>query len=73
MIASMQKLHTLIDHIELFDVFENESLGLDKKAVAFKITLQAADKTLTDEDMHQVQQLIFDHLVKEYQGTIRGL
>ncbi|MBI4835985.1 MAG: phenylalanine--tRNA ligase subunit beta [Candidatus Abawacabacteria bacterium] len=72
-LASISKLNTLIEKVELFDVFTDTSLGEQKKALAFKVTLQAGDKTLTDQDMHIVQKMIFDHLVQKYQGVIRGL
>lgn len=73
MIESIEQLHPLIEKVELFDDFSSESLGEGKRALAFKVTLQATDRTLTDQDMHAVQKLIFDYLAKEYQGVIRGL
>lgn len=73
MINSLQHLHPLIEQVTLFDDFSGESLGEGKRALAFKVILQAGDRTLTDQDMHTVQKLIFDYLAKEYQGVIRGL
>ncbi len=73
MVEEMSAAHPLIENVELFDVFEDESLGQAKKALAFKVTLQAQDRTLTDDDMHTVQKLLFDYLMKEHQGVIRGL
>lgn len=73
LIIEMQKMNALIHHIELFDVFVNETIGKDKKALAFKIELQAPDRTLSDTDMHDVQKQIFDFLTQDKQGIIRGL
>ena len=36
--------------IELFDVFKGESLGEGRKSLAYHVTLQSANKTLTDKD-----------------------
>lgn len=67
----MRKDQGLITNIELFDIYHGEGIPEDKKAVAFKIILQAADRTLTDNEMTQVQNQIFQNLEK-LGGTIRG-
>lgn len=62
---------TLIQEVKLFDIYEGENLEKGKKAVAFKITLQAADRTLTDQEMAAIQQKIFKNL-ESLGGKIRG-
>lgn len=62
----------LITNIELFDVYEGENIEKDKKAMAFRITLQALDRTLTEEDMTKIQNKIFQNL-QGFGGKIRGL
>lgn len=74
-ISEIQKLiniSELIEKIELFDLYEGKNIEQGKKAVAFKILLQAKDRTLTDEEMSVVQKKIFDSL-QAAGGTIRGL
>lgn len=61
----------LVTQAELFDIYEGENMGKDKKSVAFKVTLQAPDRTLTDEEMTQIQSQIFKNLEK-LGGIIRG-
>lgn len=61
----------LIVSVELFDLYEGENIEKGKKAVAFQITLQTLDRTLTDEDMAGVQKKIFLNLEKRG-GIIRG-
>ena len=61
----------LIKEIELFDLYQGEHIEDGKKAIAFKVTLQATDKTLTDQEMAEVQQKIFQNL-EEIGGVIRG-
>lgn len=65
----------LIKDVTLFDFYTGENLGpanADKKSVAFKITLQSPDKTLTDAEMTATQKQIFENLQK-LGGQIRGL
>lgn len=61
----------LILKIELFDVYKGENVEKNKKAVAFKITLQTPTRTLTDQDMSAVQLKIFKNL-ETIGGQIRG-
>jgi len=61
----------LIEGIKLFDIYEGENIEADKKALAFRILLQAEDRTLTDDEMAKVQKRIFANLEK-LGGTIRG-
>ncbi|MBI4231729.1 phenylalanine--tRNA ligase subunit beta, partial [Candidatus Peregrinibacteria bacterium] len=61
----------LITQAALFDLYQGDNIDKDKKAVAYKITLQSDDRTLTDEDMTQAQSKIFKNLEK-IGGTIRG-
>jgi len=44
-------------------------IGKENKAVAFKITLQSNERTLTDEDMSRVQTITFEKL-KALGGSI---
>lgn len=63
---------SLITNVKLFDIYEGPNIDKDKKAIAFRITLQAEDRTLTDQEMLEVQGKIFSNL-KAIGGTIRGL
>jgi phenylalanyl-tRNA synthetase beta chain len=44
----------LVD-VELFDVFRGESLGDDRRSLAYRLRLQAADRNLTDADIADVR------------------
>ena len=61
----------LITEVTLFDIYQGEGIAKDKKAVAFKITLQAEDRTLTDNEMTETQKLVFKNL-EALGGVIRG-
>lgn len=61
----------LVTQTDLFDIYEGENIDANKKAVAFKVLLQADDRTLTDEEMNNVQKKIFKNL-ESLGGKIRG-
>ncbi len=57
--------------IELFDIFENEKLGTNKKSMAISYTFTDNARTLTDEEIEKmVQQLILVY-EKELKAEIR--
>jgi phenylalanyl-tRNA synthetase beta chain len=61
----------LITDVTLFDIYQGQGIAPDKKAVAFKITLQSEDRTLTDNEMTETQKFVFKNL-EELGGVIRG-
>ncbi|MFA5947514.1 MAG: phenylalanine--tRNA ligase subunit beta, partial [Candidatus Gracilibacteria bacterium] len=63
--------NSIIKTVELFDIYEGDKIEAGKKAVAFRITLQAEDRTLTDDEMSKIQLKIFKNL-EGLGGIIRG-
>ena len=63
---------TLISDVRLFDVYEGESLGADKKSVGIEVTLQPFEATLTDADIEAVSKKVVDQVVKATGGELRG-
>jgi phenylalanyl-tRNA synthetase beta chain len=61
----------LIAGVNVFDLFEAESLGSGKKSLAVQVTLQPRDKTLTDEEIEAVASRIIAAVGKATGGTIR--
>jgi phenylalanyl-tRNA synthetase beta chain len=62
----------LIAGVNVFDLFEGESLGPGKKSLALEVTLQPTAKTLTDEEIEAVAQRIVAEVKKATGGQIRG-
>ncbi|MBU0668199.1 phenylalanine--tRNA ligase subunit beta [Patescibacteria group bacterium] len=62
----------LVHSVHLFDLYEGKNVPEDKKSCAFKIMLQASDRTLESDEMKCVQQEVFTRLQK-LGGEIRGL
>ena len=62
----------LISNVSSFDIFEGDSLGVDKKSLAIDVTLQPSDKTMTDEEIEAVATKIVLAVEKATGGTLRG-
>ena len=68
----VKSLHlSKLTHIQLFDVFENEKLGKDKKSLAFNFTFSYKEKTLTDTEIETLMNKIITMLQKEVNALIR--
>jgi len=68
--VQMVKLPKLIG-IKLFDVFESEKLGADKKSMAVNFTFQDAEKTMTDADVETMMSKLMKIFEKELGAEIR--
>jgi phenylalanyl-tRNA synthetase beta chain len=62
----------IIQNVSTFDVYEGENIPNDKKSVAINVTLQAIDKTLTENDLDEVSKRIIDTVSKKTGATIRS-
>ncbi len=62
----------LISQVTVFDIFEGDSIGADKKSVAIEITLQPKQKTLTDKDIEGVMNKVITAVEKKTGGELRG-
>ena len=56
----------------LFDVFRGEQIGAGKKSLAFSLTFQSEEKTLTDKVVAKQQQKIVKRLAHEIGAQLRG-
>ncbi|HNL48836.1 MAG TPA: hypothetical protein PKK89_07740, partial [Microthrixaceae bacterium] len=62
----------LLQDLDLFDVFRSESLGADRRSLAFRLRFQAEDRTLTDAEVGVVRQAIIDEVVATHDATLRA-
>ena len=59
----------IIQKVIIFDIYEGENIPNGKKSVAVNVTLQALDKTLTENDLDQISKDIIK-VVSEKTGAI---
>lgn len=55
----------------IFDIYEGENLGENKKSVAVKFYVKQQDKTLTDKEINDVMNSIIDFEIKENNAKLR--
>lgn len=69
--AVQQIKNNKLQGIRLFDIFESEKLGANKKSVAINFTFVDEEKTLTDKDIDAMMIQIISVLEKELLAEIR--
>ena len=63
---------SLITDVALFDVYAGEQVPAAKKSLAYRLTFQTPDRTLTDQQVNGVQQAILRKLASELGASLRG-
>jgi phenylalanyl-tRNA synthetase beta chain len=58
--------------VRLFDIYRSEQIGAGKKSLAYSITYQASDRTLTDKDVAGIRQRILRRLEQELGAKLRS-
>jgi phenylalanyl-tRNA synthetase beta chain len=62
----------LVKKVTLFDIYSGKQVPPDKKSLAYRISFQSAEHTLTDEEADKVQQQIISKLSGELGATLRA-
>lgn len=62
----------LLAEVRLFDLYRGERIGAGKKSLAYALTYQAADRTLTDDEVAVIRQRIIRHLEHELNAQLRA-
>ena len=67
----LQTGEPLLINATLFDVYEGEQVGTGKKSLAYSLTFQASDRTLTDDEVGKIRNKIIRRLENKFQATLR--
>ena len=62
----------LIKSVKVFDVYEGDNIPKDKKSIALNVTIQSLEKTLNEEDLDKVNQLIISTVESNTDAKIRS-
>ncbi len=71
-LAMVRELSPEIREAQVFDVFTGEKIGAGRKSVAFRVRIQAEDRTLTDAEVHSIHTKIVNLLENRFGGAIRS-
>ncbi len=58
--------------VHLFDVYRGEQIGAGKKSLAYSLTYQALDRTLTDNEVARLRRKIIHSLEQELNARLRS-
>ena len=61
-----------LQNLKLFDVYQGKGIDSGRKSLAYGLTLQAQERTLTDQDVEKVVDQILTALNKELGATLRN-
>jgi phenylalanyl-tRNA synthetase beta chain len=62
----------LIKSVKVFDVYEGENIDQGKKSIALNVTIQSLEKTLNEEDLNKINQLIISTVESKTDAKIRS-
>jgi len=62
----------LIKRVKVFDVYEKENIPDGQKSIALNVTIQSSEKTLKDEDLDRINQLIISTVEEKTGAKIRS-
>src|SRR5215468_1842856 len=61
----------LLRHVDLFDLYQGEQIPAGKKSLAYALTFQADDRSLTEDEVLQLYQRIQQHAVVTLGAELR--
>ena len=62
----------LIKYVKVFDVYEGDNIDEGKKSIALNVTIQSLEKTLNEEDLNKINQLIISTVESKTDAKIRS-
>ena len=62
----------LIKNVKIFDVYQGENISSGKKSIAFNVTLEPKNKTLSESDIDDVSKKIISTVQKITGATLRS-
>jgi len=69
--ADLLKFNSLIKAVEIFDVYSGDKLASGQKSLAFHLSYQSEEKTLTAAEVDAIQTELVNHLMKKFEAKLR--
>ena len=63
---------TLVQHLQIFDVYTGDKLEVGKKSIGLEVRLQAYDRTLTEDDLNLFSQKVIELVQRHCHGILRS-
>jgi phenylalanyl-tRNA synthetase beta chain len=68
----LEKASKLLKKVELFDIFESETLGGNKKSMAFTLEYFDESRTLTEDEVEKDFNYLISEISKKFNAKLRG-
>jgi len=62
----------LLTRLTLFDVYTGGQVGAGRRSLAWSLTFQAPDRTLTDAEVNQLHERILGEVARRFRAEVRG-
>lgn len=62
----------LLEEFKVFDIYRSESLGLDKKSIAFSLVFRSPEKTLVETEVNEITDKIINAIEQQFNATLRS-
>ena len=62
----------LLARVTLFDVYTGGQVGAGRRSLAWSLTFQAPDRTLTDAEVNRVHEQIVAEVARRFRAEVRG-
>ncbi len=69
--AARKKDEELLEKVEIFDVYEGKNVAEGMKSLGLRFLYRSAEKTLTDDEVHNVHGRVVERIVKASGALIR--
>ena len=60
-----------LESVELFDIYRNEKIGNNKKSIAYRLMFRDKNRTLTEEEINEKIEKIFNELQEKLGAELR--
>ena len=67
----LARRETLIESVEVFDIYENPQFGEGKKSLGYRIVYRAADRSLTDEEINELHGRLVTKVLDTFGAILR--
>lgn len=69
---AVKNTSSTIKNIDLFDIYQGKGIDTGKKSIAFSVSYQAEDRTLTDEEVEEMVEKLKGELSRTFNALLRA-
>ena len=62
-----------LESVKLFDIYESEQLGADKRSLAFALSFRSTERTLTEEDASAARDAAVTVAAERFGAELRAI